>query len=391
MMDANERSAGSLFLAGGGLQDGNDPLWQEFYVAAQKAVRQRASTGDRIQRKPVIAVFCSAAANWAEAEAIYEVDGSDGRLGYRSLFERIGFEPFLVPVSQDRPGYCDSSMLERLRDADAFWFNGGNQAHHAAALLRGDGQDSAPLQAVREAHARGAVIGGTSAGTMIQGTWTFGEGTAAGYVKQGKLAETAIGSPSLQPPNDPEGGGFMPGFRFLTGIDAVADTHFSEWSRFGRLPVVLGSLAVRYGIGVDENTALLLTDGIGRVVGEGGVMIYDARVARFRSHPFHADGILLHWLTAGDRFDFGSGTAHSDKALLHATSHYQATTDGGNPLLSRNAVRMMTELASNNAAAVESRYDGLSISMTRSNNGWIASEGSQAAISGITLRLASSD
>lgn len=92
--------------------------------------------------------------------------------------------------------------------------------------------------------------------------------------------------------------------------NVIIDQHFSERGRIGRL---LGAVAHNprvIGIGIDEDTAIVVEGETFTVLGSGGVTIVDAgRVTRSNIAEARPDRVLsihnvtLHGLSAGDRFD----------------------------------------------------------------------------------------
>jgi cyanophycinase len=94
--------------------------------------------------------------------------------------------------------------------------------------------------------------------------------------------------------------------------DAIIDQHFAERVRIGRL---LGSVAQNprmLGIGIDEDTAIIIENGEFEVIGAGAVYIIDggnvthSSVAEARQEDtLSIFGVRLHVLSAGDRFDLG--------------------------------------------------------------------------------------
>jgi cyanophycinase len=63
----------------------------------------------------------------------------------------------------------------------------------------------------------------------------------------------------------------------LLGYDAIIDTHFSQRRRLQRLFLVIASNRQLFGIGIDEDTALVVRDHLGEVIGAGGVTFVDGR------------------------------------------------------------------------------------------------------------------
>jgi cyanophycinase len=95
----------------------------------------------------------------------------------------------------------------------------------------------------------------------------------------------------------------------LPGV--VVDTHFAQRGRISRLVGAVAQNPANLGIGIDENTALVVEAG-GReaeVLCEGGVYVVDGRgisyssLSERRSDVLAVHGLRLHVLATGDRFD----------------------------------------------------------------------------------------
>src|SRR3546814_2720087 len=95
--------------------------------------------------------------------------------------------------------------------------------------------------------------------------------------------------------------------------DAIIDQHFAERGRIGRL---LGAVAKNprvIGIGIDEDTAILLRDDALEVLGSGAVYIVDgvgvthSNIAEARpERALSMYDVRLHILSSGNRFDLAS-------------------------------------------------------------------------------------
>jgi len=90
----------------------------------------------------------------------------------------------------------------------------------------------------------------------------------------------------------------------------IVDQHFQQRNRYGRLLYLLGQSPSLLGIGVDEDTAAIVTEGrFMEVAGRGSVTVLDGRQARSnayaarRTSPLLISGARLHVLPAGARFD----------------------------------------------------------------------------------------
>jgi cyanophycinase len=95
--------------------------------------------------------------------------------------------------------------------------------------------------------------------------------------------------------------------------DVVIDQHFGQRNRYGRLLMLVAQSPGLLGIGVDEDTAALITEEDGAevlsVVGRGVVTLFDGRAVVSNAHearrssPLLASGVVLHVLPAGSVFD----------------------------------------------------------------------------------------
>lgn len=185
---------------------------------------------------------------------------------------------------QDAEAARDPESVAAIRAARGIFLTGGDARRLAAALV-----GTPAAAALAEAYARGAVVGGTSAGAaalgdpMLSGTGDFTR-LVAGSVERER------------------GLGLLPG--------VLLDQHFVARQRQNRLLVSVLERPDLLGVGIDERTVLWVRpDGGFEVFGEGWVEIYDASEATVRGAsgppgaPLAADGVRVHLLIAGDRFD----------------------------------------------------------------------------------------
>lgn len=233
--------------------------------------------------------------------------------------------PDLAKIQSDA---CSNpqSLYDQLANADAIFFGGGDQARHLEALLtKGiDGQYSVAsreLQILRDRFAAGRLlVGGTSAGTAVQGGGKLGSadipmlggGDSYSALKSGFIA----GSGPTPDDTGSIGLSYAKGGLALFG-QGIIDSHFSLRTREGRLIRLAKESGVRYGFGVDENTALLTSQPLAgkvtlTVLGAGGVYIADVKSAvstTAKNAPFNISGVRSHYLTTGDKavFDVATG------------------------------------------------------------------------------------
>jgi cyanophycinase len=146
--------------------------------------------------------------------------------------------------------------------------------------------------AIVAAHRRGAVVAGTSAGASIQSSHMVAFGGPGSTPKQ-RMTQVAAGL------------GLLDG--------TVIDQHFDQRNRYGRLLMIVSHSPQLLGLGVDEDTAAVVSDEDGtrvmRVVGKGSVTVLDpARMTTNayeakRSSPLLTSGVVLHVLPEGSVFD----------------------------------------------------------------------------------------
>ncbi|MFT4541888.1 MAG: cyanophycinase [Planctomycetota bacterium] len=143
---------------------------------------------------------------------------------------------------------------EKLKQADLIWMPGGAQSKLVEAI---EAADLASF--LRARHKAGTMIGGTSAGAAV-----FGELMIAGSPDPASLRCGAM-KPLL-------GLGIWP--------EAVIDQHFIARNRGNRLLTAVLDHPQKLGIGIDERTAVIQRGNELRVIGDGCVIVYDARQAK---------------------------------------------------------------------------------------------------------------
>jgi cyanophycinase len=94
-----------------------------------------------------------------------------------------------------------------------------------------------------------------------------------------------------------------PGLEFVSGV--LIDMHFAERGRLNRLLSAIAQYPHELGLGIDENTAILVEDGHFEVIGAGSVTVIDAGPASTvdAQGPIALCGVRLHVLPAGYTFE----------------------------------------------------------------------------------------
>ena len=183
-------------------------------------------------------------------------------------FRNLGATDLLVLHTTDRDVANSESFVAPLRRARGVWFPGGRQWRLADAYL-----DTAVHGALRDVLRRGGVVGGSSAGATILGS----------YLARGDSATNTVMM-----------GDHIVGFGFLR--DTAIDQHLLRRNRQFDLISVVEAHPELLGIGLDEDTAIVVRGDEFEVIGRSYVAIYD--------HARQLDsGGRFYFLEAGDRFD----------------------------------------------------------------------------------------
>lgn len=253
---------GHLVVIGGGEDRENDKLVLSRFVDL---------AGGRDAR---IVVLTAASQHPDEMWKIY--DEAFGELGVRNRSE-------LALASRDDAN--DERNAALLDEATGVFMTGGDQKR-LLALIGGTAIDDA-MHAVLM---RGGAIGGTSAGASAMSEHMLAAGGRDVLPEKGAVSLAA-------------------GLGLVQRV--VIDQHFSERQRLGRLLAVVAQNPYLIGIGIDEDTALVIEPGRGlEVIGEGAVTLIDGRqmLSNFldvgEREKLELVNVRLHLLPAGARYRF---------------------------------------------------------------------------------------
>lgn len=209
---------------------------------------------------------------------------------YLAAFRRLGIGDVRELWLDSHEQANSEETLTALAQATGVFFTGGDQARL---------QFLASSRAVRALRGRVAdvslVIAGTSAGATALGPVMILGGDVRGSDGDPDGRETAGGRLRMGP-----GLGLLPA--------SVIDVHFTQRGRLPRLVAAVTRHPSHLGIGIDEDTAVLVRSGRFDVLGRGGVVTVDAvPVADPLDEPAASGarlpGVRLHRLRADDAFD----------------------------------------------------------------------------------------
>lgn len=206
---------------------------------------------------------------------------------YREVFAGLGLNDLVELYVEERSDSGGEAALAILDGAAGVFFTGGDQLRISSQI-----GDTAIEKRIREIHAGGGVIAGTSAGASVMSETMLVKGPGAESYRLGEVH-------------------MAPGLGLIR--DVIIDQHFAERGRYGRL---LGAVAHNprlLGVGIDEDTAILVQGGVGEVLGVGAVYIVDgegathSNVAEAKAEAaLSIHDVRMHVLSSGDAFDFDS-------------------------------------------------------------------------------------
>ena len=183
-------------------------------------------------------------------------------------FKEAGATDLYVLHTKDRDVANSEEFVLPIQNARGVWFGGGRQWHLADSYL--DTRVHEELNALLE---RGGVIGGSSAGATIQGSYLARGDTRTNTIMMGDHVE---------------------GLGFIKNV--AIDQHLLRRNRQFDLIEIIETFPDLLGIGLDENTAIVVQGDRFDVIGQSLVAIYD--------HNKTLDsGGLFYFLAPGDSFD----------------------------------------------------------------------------------------
>jgi cyanophycinase len=204
---------------------------------------------------------------------------------YEPAFRSLGAAPlWLDPRDRDAAGADDA--LDAVRSADLLFMTGGDQERLVDVLI------DTPLHAlIRDRHRAGELaIAGTSAGASAIGA----------HMPVGDLDDQFAGAPQALH----RALGLMPAL--------VIDQHFAQRKRHARLLRLVSLDPRRLGLGIDEDTALLIRPDVGlRVIGSGAATVIDATRSSDRREPggtIALENLGFYLLASGTTLDLGDPT-----------------------------------------------------------------------------------
>ncbi|NNC84026.1 MAG: cyanophycinase [Flavobacteriales bacterium] len=204
---------------------------------------------------------------------------------YKFGFELLGCRDVKHWHITDKSQCEDEEVLADFSAAHVIFFSGGNQSKLPKRMGR-----TSLSKLLRRRYAKDSlVIAGTSAGAMAMSQEMIAGGSASEAFVKGAVRMR-------------KGFGLIP--------ELIIDTHFVRRGRFGRLAEAVARHPQCLGIGLAEDSGVVIREGREfRVIGSGMVIVMDPRTIQHNNHAILEEGDLMsmtglttHFLANGDRF-----------------------------------------------------------------------------------------
>ena len=219
---------------------------------------------------------------------------------YLDAFGKLGCTNIGHVNIRDRSDTQNPEYIERIKKADGVLFSGGNQLRLTSIF----GGTEIFSIIINRYHNEEFVIAGTSAGAMAMSNTMIYEGSSTRAHLKGEVKITT-------------------GLAFMKNV--IFDSHFDKRGRFGRLAQAVGANPSCIGIGLGEDTGMLITNGNEmEAIGSGMVVIVDGHNIKQSNiadipegSPISIDNLIVHFMSKGDRYNLSSRKLD---AVIHAAA-----------------------------------------------------------------------
>jgi len=204
---------------------------------------------------------------------------------YLNAFGKISCTNVGLMHIRNRQDAVKDEYLERIRHCDAVMFSGGNQLRLSATF---GGTNFLDILLDRYQH-ENFVVAGTSAGAMAMSNTMIYEGNATQAHLKGEVKITT-------------------GLGFID--DVIVDSHFEKRGRFGRLAQAIATNPQCIGIGLGEDTGMLILEGNKmEAIGSGLVIIIDGHEIGHSNiadipdgNPISIENLKVHFCEKGNGY-----------------------------------------------------------------------------------------
>lgn len=204
---------------------------------------------------------------------------------YLDAFGKIGCTNVGLMHIRNREDANRKHFLERITACDGVMFSGGNQ-YRLTTVFGGTGF----MKTIHQRYqTENFVVAGTSAGAMAMSTTMIYDGNASLAHLKGEVKITT-------------------GLSFLSSV--IFDSHFEKRGRFARLAQAVAANPSCIGIGLGEDTGMIVTEGDKmEAIGSGLVMILDGHGIVYTNiadipegNPISIQNLKVHFCTQGNGY-----------------------------------------------------------------------------------------
>lgn len=214
---------------------------------------------------------------------------------YKKAFGKIGCNNIGIIHIKYREDADKPDYLERIKNCAGVMFSGGNQLRLTTIL------GGTELMSIihRRYETENFVVAGTSAGAMAMSNTMIYHGNSTTAHLKGEVKITT-------------------GLAFLQNV--IIDSHFEKRGRFGRLAQAVGCNPSCIGIGLGEDTGLIITEGNHfEAIGSGCVILVDGHKIRHSNiadipegSPISLENLVVHVMVDGDSYDLKERIFHGN-------------------------------------------------------------------------------
>lgn len=206
---------------------------------------------------------------------------------YLTAFQTLGCTNVTVLDIRSKEDAEKASSIALIENANCIMFSGGDQSKIADKI---GGTKIHEILVNRYQNEEGFVIAGTSAGAMAMATEMIAGGSASESFIKGAVRMY-------------KGLGLIP--------ELMIDTHFIRRGRFGRQSEAVAKFPNLIGIGLAEDTGMIIKNGNDcTVIGSGMVIVFDGSTLTHNNEKVLEEGtpmtmanMTIHVLSNGDQFD----------------------------------------------------------------------------------------
>ncbi|RNC87849.1 MAG: cyanophycinase [Winogradskyella sp.] len=205
---------------------------------------------------------------------------------YLTAFSTLGCKNVDVLDIRSKEDSETEHAISLIKNANCIMFSGGNQSKITDKI---GGTTIHKILAKRYKNEKGFVIAGTSAGAMVMANEMIAGGSASeSFIK-----------------------GAVKMYKGLSLIpELIIDTHFIRRGRFGRVSEAVAQFPKLVGLGLAEDTGIIIKNNTFEVIGSGMVIVFDGRKIKHNNHKILEEGTAMsltnlrtHILSNGDRFN----------------------------------------------------------------------------------------